>query len=225
MKLNEKILYYRKAAKLSQEELAAQVGVSRQAVSKWELGDATPEVDKLLALARAFGVTTDELLGESDPTGSQKQAPPPQEGPRVYTVPNAPAGDNFGKATGLIGRLLRRYGWLAGVYIALSGLGTTIVGALARWGFGTMFDTSSQLMGSMGGWGGMGSVEFSPNTPPEIQQALLEELELTPAPSPLSGMENLALGFATIILVIGIVIMIAGAALAVYLYQQGNKRP
>ena len=38
MKLNEKILYYRKAAKLSQEELAAQVGVPRQAVSKWELG-------------------------------------------------------------------------------------------------------------------------------------------------------------------------------------------
>ena len=47
MKLNEKIYYYRKRAKLSQEELAAQVGVSRQAVSKWELGDATPELDKL----------------------------------------------------------------------------------------------------------------------------------------------------------------------------------
>ena len=38
MKLNEKIYYYRKAAKLSQEELAEAVGVSRQAVSKWELG-------------------------------------------------------------------------------------------------------------------------------------------------------------------------------------------
>ena len=39
MKLNEKIYYYRKRAKLSQEELAAQVGVSRQAVSTWELGE------------------------------------------------------------------------------------------------------------------------------------------------------------------------------------------
>ena len=38
MKLNEKIAYYRRDRKLSQEELAAQVGVSRQAVSKWELG-------------------------------------------------------------------------------------------------------------------------------------------------------------------------------------------
>lgn len=38
MKLNEKILFYRKVEKLSQEELAERVGVSRQAVSKWELG-------------------------------------------------------------------------------------------------------------------------------------------------------------------------------------------
>ena len=38
MTLHEKILYYRKHARLSQEELAARVGVSRQAVSKWELG-------------------------------------------------------------------------------------------------------------------------------------------------------------------------------------------
>ena len=38
MTLNEKIQYYRKKNKLSQEELAARVGVSRQAVSKWELG-------------------------------------------------------------------------------------------------------------------------------------------------------------------------------------------
>ena len=39
MTLHEKILYYRKQARLSQEELAARVGVSRQAVSKWELGE------------------------------------------------------------------------------------------------------------------------------------------------------------------------------------------
>ncbi len=38
MKLNEKIAYYRRAKRMSQEELAARAGVSRQAVSKWELG-------------------------------------------------------------------------------------------------------------------------------------------------------------------------------------------
>ena len=149
MKLNEKILHYRKAAKLSQEELAALVGVSRQAVSKWELGDATPEVDKLLALAKAFGVTTDELLSGEEPAGVQGCTPPPREETPVYTVPGAPAGDNFDRATGLICRLIRRYGWLAGVYIAVGGLPITIIGALARWGFGAMFAASSDMMDSM----------------------------------------------------------------------------
>ncbi len=139
MKLNEKILYYRKAAKLSQEELAAQVGVSRQAVSKWELGDATPEVDKLLALAKAFGVTTDELLCQDEPAEA-RQAPP--AAPSSHTAPSAPVEDNFGKTIGLVSRLIQRYGWLLGVRVALSGLGVTLVGALARCGFGAMFGTA-----------------------------------------------------------------------------------
>ena len=88
MKLNEKIYYYRKRAKLSQEELAAQVGVSRQAVSKWELGDATPELDKLAALAKAFGVTADELLREEEP-GAEQAGPEETQG-RSYP-PRTPA--------------------------------------------------------------------------------------------------------------------------------------
>ncbi len=47
---------------LSQEQLAELVGVSRQAVSKWEVGDALPDTDRLLPLARALGVTVDQLL-------------------------------------------------------------------------------------------------------------------------------------------------------------------
>lgn len=82
MKLNEKILYYRKKAGLSQEALAAKVGVSRQAVSKWEVGDTVPELDKLVALARSFGVTTDELLGMEEPTrGAEQTAPQPSRLP------------------------------------------------------------------------------------------------------------------------------------------------
>ena len=180
MKLNEKILYYRKAAKLSQEELAARVGVSRQAVSKWELGDATPEVDKLLALAKAFGVTTDELLSGDEPAGAKEQAPPPREEPPVYTVPAPPAGDGVDRAAGLVGGLIRKYGWLFGLRVALGGLVTTIIGALARWGFGAIFDTSKGFMSGFGDFGGMGGVEFSPNTPPEVQRALLEELGYAP---------------------------------------------
>ena len=219
MKLNEKILHYRKAAKLSQEELAAQVGVSRQAVSKWELGDATPEVDKLLALAKVFGVTTDELLSEAEPAKVQGEAPP-QGQPAAHTVPTASSVDPFDKATGFLGRMVQRYGWIFGVRIALSGLGLTIIGVLARWGFGAMFDTSENFMS---GFGGMGGVEFSPGTPPEVQQAILEELGMVPAASPLSGIEGFFLGAATVAMAAGVVMMIAGAVLAAWLYQKGNK--
>ena len=225
MKLNEKILYYRKAAKLSQEELAARVGVSRQAVSKWELGDATPEVDKLLALARAFGVTTDELLGGDEPAGTEKRGEPPREEPHARTGPSPGAppvsrGD-FDKAAGLIGRLVRRYGWLAGVRIALSGLGVTIVGALARWGFGAMFGTANQMMGSIGGFGG----GWSYDGPPELEAEIMRQLGLAPVSSPMSGMEGFFLGFATVILVIGVLTVAAGTVLAAVLYKKGRKKP
>lgn len=63
MRLGETILKNRQARGLSQEKLAELVGVSRQAVSKWEVGDAIPDTDKLIPLARALGITVDELLG------------------------------------------------------------------------------------------------------------------------------------------------------------------
>jgi len=219
MKLSEKILYYRKAAKLSQEELAAQVGVSRQAVSKWELGESTPEVDKLLALARAFGVTTDELLSDSEPAGFQEPAEPPQEEPPAYSAPET---GGFEKATGWIGRLIQRYGWLFGVRVALSGLGITLVGAFARWGFGAMFSTSNQIMGGMGGLGGYGGVIY--DGPPELRDEILGQLGLGASASPLGGIESFFLGFATVILVLGMLTMIAGVVLALVLYQKGNRK-
>lgn len=63
MKLPEKILYCRKRAGLSQEALAERLGVSRQAVSKWETGEALPETGKLATLAAALGASVDWLAG------------------------------------------------------------------------------------------------------------------------------------------------------------------
>ena len=68
MKLSENILQFRKALGLSQEQLAEQVGVSRQSISKWETGQSSPELDKLVVLSRVFGISTDELLGNTHPT-------------------------------------------------------------------------------------------------------------------------------------------------------------
>ena len=56
------LLQYRKKSGLSQEELASKIGVSRQAVSKWERAEASPDTDNLILLAKVYGVTLDELL-------------------------------------------------------------------------------------------------------------------------------------------------------------------
>ena len=62
MRLADKIIRLRKAAGMSQEELAEQLNVSRQAVSRWESGTAMPDASNLLQLSRLFQVTTDYLL-------------------------------------------------------------------------------------------------------------------------------------------------------------------
>ena len=62
MTLGQRISLYRKKLNISQEELGARLGVSRQAVSKWETGTAAPSTYNLLALAKLFGVSAEELL-------------------------------------------------------------------------------------------------------------------------------------------------------------------
>lgn len=74
----DKIAGLRKEKGWSQEQLAEQMGVSRQAVSKWESGQALPDLDKILALSQLFGVTTDYLLKEAigDPALPGESSPP-----------------------------------------------------------------------------------------------------------------------------------------------------
>jgi transcriptional regulator with XRE-family HTH domain len=64
VKLNEKILTLRKKQGLSQEELAEKLNVSRQAVSRWEVGSAQPDASNILQLSKLFGVTADYLLND-----------------------------------------------------------------------------------------------------------------------------------------------------------------
>ena len=60
MTVGERIQQLRKAAGLSQEQLAEQLDVSRQSVSKWELNDAAPEISKIIALSELFGISTEK---------------------------------------------------------------------------------------------------------------------------------------------------------------------
>lgn len=62
MSLNEKILQLRKSSGMSQEKLAENMNVSRQAISKWEVGESNPDTDKIVMLSKIFNVSTDYLL-------------------------------------------------------------------------------------------------------------------------------------------------------------------
>ena len=62
MILAEKIITLRKRMNWSQEELAEKLNISRQSVSKWEVGATIPDLDKILKMSELFGVSTDYLL-------------------------------------------------------------------------------------------------------------------------------------------------------------------
>lgn len=74
MTVGEKIIALRTSAKLSQEQLAEKLSVSRQSVSKWEMDQAVPQIDKILQLSSLFSVTTDELLREDVAIGRLSSA-------------------------------------------------------------------------------------------------------------------------------------------------------
>lgn len=88
MILADKIVTLRKRAGWSQEELAAQLGVSRQSVSKWEGAQSVPDMQKVVQMSRLFGVTTDYLLKEE--LGEPELAPAEPDAPlRCVTMEQA----------------------------------------------------------------------------------------------------------------------------------------
>ena len=62
MNFQEKLLVLRNHYKLSQEELAEQIGISRQAVAKWEVGQSYPDIARLISLSDLFKVSIDKLV-------------------------------------------------------------------------------------------------------------------------------------------------------------------
>lgn len=62
MEFNSKLYELRKKKGLSQEELANKLNVSRQTISKWELGDSTPDMEKLIAISDLFEISLDQLV-------------------------------------------------------------------------------------------------------------------------------------------------------------------
>ena len=213
MTLQDKILYCRKKAGLSQEQLAEKIGVSRQAVSKWETGDAVPEIGKLSLLAKSFNVTVDWLLSESEPE-MEKAAQPP------LAVPAGNA-DWVDAIPGAVGKLLRQHGWLFGVYTALTGLGFTIIGGLARFLTRSMFsmDDGMFLGGTMfpaDNPAFSGGTQWYDELGNRVAGPLGETVSSFAANNPVSMM-------GTAIMIIGVVLMIAGVLLAVILKKRSRQ--
>ncbi len=219
MKLNEKIYDCRKKAGLSQDALAEQVGVSRQAVSKWELGTAQPELDKLVALAKVFGVTTDWLLTDENPAPEVPHEEPPQ--------PSAPAYPTWvDDLPQFIGRTLKRYGWIVGVYLSVIGAMFTGMGALGRFLVKQMFSFNTAAP-----YGELQiTVEDGMVLTPEMEAAILHEIGGSfgysdPFPSMASGfMDNNPVSILCgVIMFVGIVMILVGIAVAVLLKRYGDR--
>lgn len=234
MKLQEKILYCRKKAGLSQEALAEKIGVSRQAISKWETGEASPEVGKLLLLARAFGVTTDWLLSEEEPAPEAPPQPEPQPEPRreAPANPAAPAPDTswLDSLPGVIGRLVKRYGWLLGVREAIGGALLLFMGVLMKAVTGSMNSVmnTSFFSSPFGGFGGgtvwtdeFGNVIDAPISDAELGAILGEEFGYSPFSGSVSMTDPMNT-MANFVIFLGVVMVVMGIAVAVWLKKKGS---
>ena len=74
MEFNNKLYELRKQKGFSQEELANRLNVSRQTISKWEVGDSTPDMEKLVAISDLFGISLDELVLDKTPEPAAQPA-------------------------------------------------------------------------------------------------------------------------------------------------------
>lgn len=209
MKLSEKIFYCRKQAGWSQEVLADRVGVSRQAVSKWETGEAEPELSKLRQLSSVFGVSTDWLLNEDAGVEEPKKAEKEQTS-TVYV--HSASEDWVEKLPKFVGKMFRRYGWLYGVYIALGGAGFCLIGGLTKY-------TSRRMFSGFGNFGiPTGGMDFlTPGTEWYIDG------QLVTGGSSISSFYNAGNPvetMGTVILILGILMIAAGTVLALWLRKK-----
>ena len=98
MEFKNKLYELRKEKGLSQEELASRLDVTRQTVSKWELGDSTPDLDKLVLLGELFEISLDELVLDKVPVSTKLD----ELGAKVMTKENKKKAKKGLKIFGLI---------------------------------------------------------------------------------------------------------------------------
>lgn len=111
MNLPKKLSFLRKEKGLSQENLADEMNVSRQAVSKWESGNVMPSLDNLIYLSKLYGVTIDSLIDDSQDLPPEPAPPEP--------VPAEPVPPDSPRMEPPAFPFIRKYGWLAAFLLAM----------------------------------------------------------------------------------------------------------
>lgn len=105
MELHERLRELRKKAGYSQEELAEELNISRQAVSKWENGTANPDINNLIRLGELYQVSTDSILFEGSPAAA------PSAPDTIKQIKETPSADMKRPANG--------YLWLGLIVLAI----------------------------------------------------------------------------------------------------------
>ena len=229
MKLNEKIYWCRKHAGLSQEALAEVIGVSRQSISKWETGEASPEIGKLPLLAKAFDVTTDWLLSEDGIPEEEPQAEETAAPAEPAAAPAVDWPDWVENLPGFIGKAVKKFGWLYGVRTAIGGALFAVFGLLMRAVTGSFFNIGNQMTNPMFGMstGGVtwydefGNVMSAPPFADSVFDSMgmggsMVESFTVSARGPF----DMISGF---VIFIGLAVMAAGIVMAVLLKKWGEK--
>ena len=126
MEFNNRLYQLRKQKGFSQEELANRLNVSRQTVSKWEVGDSTPDTEKLVAISDLFDVSLDMLI-------MGKEAPAPEAAPakselvdvinqKVLTPDNKKKAKSALKTAGIIAGIILLIDFISAIiFFALNG--------------------------------------------------------------------------------------------------------
>ncbi len=249
MKFAEKIYTCRKKAGLSQDGLAEQLGVSRQTISKWENGEALPETSKLPGLAKALGVSIDWLLtedGESaDFSTGSAEAGPETQGAQGATAseqreaqqaqgdtPDALSGierlPGVDRLPRILAKLVKRWGWLTGVYVACCSGGIALIGGIAKAAVSSMVRLSDSMDfgSSFGAPSGMVIYDQAGNpVTGAMADAIQKQLGLGGADSMAQTVlaNNPVSVLANCMIVIGLLGVIGGAALALWLYQKRDE--
>jgi len=224
MKLCDKIYACRKKAAMTQEALAEALGVSRQTISKWETGMALPELEKLPVMASLFGVSIDWLLSDTEEEiPGSTLGTETEKGPEIAYKQRSRTENGGGYPQWLDSlpkvfvQIIKRFGWLVGVYIAAIGTIFTGLGALGRYIVGKMVssfsDTQSHIMGG-DSWGGFYQEDFF--------SFMLQGGEVDPFASASAAMENMAQNnpvaiICSVIMGMGILLLCGGVILAVWL--------